>query len=285
MTTPEAPSVRRKIIGNRLRELREASGMSVEEVAKLMGVSRAAAYRQETGYTSVSVADAEKYIRVYGAEGAPIAEHIVSLVIGDKNNRKKAPKEIKNYGSQVEIAELEVMADRFLHYEPLVISGLLQCDEYVDELFSPPYMDGDEDPDMIKRGIILRKERQEILYRENRPEMTFIMTEGALKYQVGGINVMRKQAVHMINLIRNYHIDIRILPFSSGYIVGMTKPSLLVEIGKENPVRVAYYNVIRYGHLVDDDATIVMTRDKFNVLLAASTSSEETADLLGSYYE
>lgn len=283
MTTPEAPSVRRKIIGNRLRELREASGMSVGAVASLLGVSRAAAYRQETGHTSVSVADAEKYIRVYNVEGTPIAEHIMNLVVGDKTRGwKKTPRSIRGTGSQIEVAELEDIADKIFQYDPGMILGPVQCPEYIDALFAdrPP-----EDTEMMERGIATRRERQKILYRPDRPEMTFIVTESSLKYQVGDLGVMKAQAAHLINLIRNHHVDVRIVPFSSGYIVGMTKPSILVEIGKENPVRVAYYDLNRYGQLVEDDDTIRDTEEKFASLMKASLSPKETANLLENYYE
>lgn len=286
MTTTETPPVRRKIIGNRLRELREASGMSVEEVAKLMGVSRAAAYRQETGHTSVSVADAEKYMRTYGVEDTPIAEHIINLVVGDKNGRqKKIPKNIRDMGSQIEVAELEDIADRFLHYEPSMISGLIQSPEYISALFSPRYVGATWSTEDINRGITLRRARQEILYRDERPEMVFILSESALRYHVGDIGVMRSQAAHMVNLIRNHRIDVRIIPFTSGYVVGMSKPTILAEIGRKNPVRVAYYDMIRYGQLVEDDATISLTMEKFRMLMEVSLSPEKTADLLENYYE
>lgn len=286
MTVAEAPPVRRKIIGNRLRELREASGMSVEEVAGLMGVSRAAAYRQETGHTSVSVADAEKYFRIYGVEDTPIAEHITTLVIGDKNGRwKKIPKGIRGTDSQVEVAELETIADRIFYYEPMIISGLLQSDEYIDALFSPRYVGSEWGEEEVRNGSTLRKKRKEILHREDRPRMTFILTEASLQYEVGSRSVMKAQAKHMIELIRNHRLDVRIVPFSAGFSVGMSKPSILVEIGHKNPVRVAYYDLISYGQLVEDDATISLTVEKFSALTEISLSPEKTAQLLENYYE
>lgn len=286
MTITEVPPVRRKIIGNRLRELREACGKSVGEVAKLMGVSRAAAYRQETGHTAVSLADAEKYFRIYGVEGTLIAEHIASLVIGDRDGRgKKTPRNIKNSGSQIEVAELEDIADRFFHYAPMLIAGPLQCDEYIDVLFSPKYVGPVGSPGEIEQGYALRKTRRNILHREHRPQMTFILTEAALKYQIGSPDVMRSQARHMISLIRNNHIDVRIIPFSSGFITGMSRTVFLVEIGKDNPVRVAYYDLMSYGQLVEDDAIISLVREQFGRLLEVALPPEKTADLLESYYE
>lgn len=283
MAVNETPPVRRKIIGNRLRELREASGMSVEKVAGLMGVSRAAAYRQEAGHTSVSVADAEKYFRIYGVEDTPIAEHITTLVIGDKtSDLKKVPKEVKNYGPQAEVAELEEMATRIFHYEPMMIGGLLQCAEYMDASLLPLKSKNDE---VINLTISLRRKRQEILYRRNRPEMTFIMTEAALQYQVGSHEVMRSQTRHLIKLIREHRVDVRLLAFSSGFLPGMSQPSLLVEIGTQNPVSVAYYDAVHYGKLADAEAMVSLTREKFNTLKGHAEDPEKTAQILENYYE
>ncbi|MBQ6358857.1 MAG: helix-turn-helix domain-containing protein, partial [Clostridia bacterium] len=284
MSGNETPPVRRKIIGNRLRELREASGMSVEEVAGLMGVSRAAAYRQETGYTSVSVADAEKYFRIYGVEDTPIAEHIMTLVIGDKNGRwKKIPKSLKDSGSQIEMAELEDVADLIFGYEPLIIPGLLQSSEYIQALLQAPHgverFSGD-----IDATARLRERRQEILHRKDRPSMTFILTEAALRYRGGPSQTMKDQACHLINLIRVHGVEVRLLPFSTGFIAGMSRPTMIVEIGKSNPVRVAYYDLLNYGQLVEDESTIVRVMGKFRRVSEVSHSSEKTAQILENYY-
>lgn len=286
MTATDTPPVRRKIIGNRLRGLREARGLSVDEVAVIMGVSRAAAYRQETGHTSVSLADVEKYFRIYEVQNTPIADHIAHLVIGDKmRGWRKTPKSLRTYGSQPEVAELEDIADSIIQYDPGMILGILQCSEYIDALYASVVPQGEQLPEEAERWISLRRERQELLYRDDRPRMTYLMTESALKYQVGSTFVMMKQAKHLIYLIREHRIDIRIIPFTSGFVVGMTKPSILVEIGKENPVKVAYYDLSRYGQLVEDEDTISMTEQKLNLLMRAALSPTKTAELLENYYE
>lgn len=279
----DVPPVRRKIIGNRLREMREANNLSVEQVAGLMGVSRATAYRQETGHTSVSLADAEKYVRIYRVEDTTIADHIINLVVGDKaSDLKDIPRKLKNYGPQAEVAELEEMADLILQYEPMMVSGLLQCPEYMESFLLPLKSQKDE---MIDLTISLRRKRQKILYQSNRPTMTFVMTEAALQYQVGSLDVMRSQTHHLIRLIREHQVDVRLLRFSSGFTSGMSQPSLLVEMGAQNPVSVAYYDVVHYGILVDDEATVSLTRKKFDLLMNRAEAPEKTAQLLERYYE
>lgn len=59
------PTIRKRIIGKHLRMLREDAGCSMEDVASNLGISRTAAYRQETGHVAVKVSDVRAYMSLY----------------------------------------------------------------------------------------------------------------------------------------------------------------------------------------------------------------------------
>ncbi|MFB7858788.1 helix-turn-helix domain-containing protein [Rhodococcus qingshengii] len=274
------PSVRRIILGNRLRELRTSCGLDVEQVADMMGLSRAVAYRHEKGQSPVTPDEVMKYMHIYGFEGTVVADHIMDMV-REESGSWKFPKKIVTW-SQGEMAELESMASRLYHFEPMIINGLIQCDDYVNE--TNRHGSGFQ-KNLNKEFPSLRKKRQEILYRADRPQMTFITTEAAINFVVGSQKLMRKQLRHMLDLINDHGIDIRIIPFGAGFVPGVSRPSCLVEIGKEKPVVVAYLEIILYGQLIDDPEAVSLMRNKFDGLLNAALSPKETANMLEGYYE
>lgn len=281
MSVSDGPSVRRVILGNRLRELREARGMSVEEVAQLMGQSRPKSYRHETGATPVSVEEVRKYLAIYDVENTMVASHILQMAVHDDSAPwRHIPKKIVTW-SQGEVAELESMASRFLHFEPMIINGLIQCGDYVEAINNAG---NGFCNDTSKEFPSIRKSRQEILYRENRPEMVFITTEASIRFSPGGDHLMQKQTKHMVNLIRDHGIDIRIIPFGAGLVPGTSRPAFLAEIGKQDPVVVAYVEIVLYGQLIDDTEAVSLVRNKFDSLLDAALSPQETAHLLENYH-
>lgn len=275
------PSVRRVILGNRLREIREARGLGVEQVADMMGLSRAVAYRHEKGQSPVTLTEVKKYLKLYDVENTSVASHIIHMAVYEESGSwKQAPKKVITW-SQGEIAELESMASKFLHFEPMIINGLIQGEEFIQALHEA----GNgfrRNPDHDSTG--LRIKRQSILFRKDRPQMTFITTESALQYHVGSVAVMKNQAMHMVNLISEHGIDIRIIPFSERFVPGFTRSAFLMEIGKENPVVVAYLEMILYGQLIDDEEKVSMIQNKFEGLMEAALTPSETKQLLENYY-
>ena len=55
-----------KSLGTRLRETREAEGLTQEDVAKLLGVSRVIITNIESGTRKVSAEELDKFSKIYG---------------------------------------------------------------------------------------------------------------------------------------------------------------------------------------------------------------------------
>lgn len=62
----------KNLVGDRLRELREARGMSREELADASGISRTAVYDYECGNKAISLWVAVKIIRVLKASSVAV---------------------------------------------------------------------------------------------------------------------------------------------------------------------------------------------------------------------
>ncbi|WP_405927448.1 DUF5753 domain-containing protein [Streptomyces sp. NBC_00035] len=120
------------------------------------------------------------------------------------------------------LAELEVSAVGLCSYEPLVIPGLFQTEEYIRALF------GDVKPQhaTTEDAIDFRLERQRILMSENAPAVHAVIHEAALRMHYGGPSAMRRQLLHLIELSRLPNVTIQVFPFRAQTFLGVSSPFL-----------------------------------------------------------
>ncbi|MBD3004534.1 helix-turn-helix transcriptional regulator [Streptomyces sp. 5-10] len=281
MTYQGKPTIRKQIVGRYLHRLREAAGLSMDDVAKEFGVSRAAAYRHETGNTAVDVAAAEKYMRLYDVQDEAVARRIIDLA---RTSRKKGWWE--GYRgtadlAQIEIADLEDLATSISNYEPMVIPGLVQTKAYSEALILGA--DDQTFPYKVipRKSLEIRNQRKAVLTKKDRPDLRFVFSEIAFKAPVASEEVMTDQAKHLVHLIRDKGVSVQILRHTPGE--GMAtpdRPLLLVTAGGEDAESIVYLDNLFGGSAVDDQQVARRAAELFVHLQHRALSPEETARYL-----
>ncbi|WP_344947759.1 DUF5753 domain-containing protein [Actinomadura miaoliensis] len=99
-------------------------------------------------------------------------------------------------------------------YESLWVPGLVQIEEYALASFEAA---GATDPDRLWRD---RKARQEILHRENPPQLQVLLDQAVILRQVGGVEVMCRQLQRLLELSHLPHVILRVIPFDEGAHMG-----------------------------------------------------------------
>ncbi len=89
-----------------------------------------------------------------------------------------------------EWADIEARATVLRWYEPLVVPGLLQTEEYARAILSAR---PDGNLDDLDEQVAARLARQAILDRTGAPQLWCILDEGVLHRAIGGSKVMRSQ--------------------------------------------------------------------------------------------
>jgi Domain of unknown function (DUF5753) len=110
--------------------------------------------------------------------------------------------------------EIERDATSLRWFEPLLVPGLLQTEEYARAVLAaahPAAAEGEVD-----RLVGARMDRQAILARDDPPLMWVIIDEGVLTRPVGGARVMRDQIGRLIAATRQPKIMLQVLPVSAG---------------------------------------------------------------------
>jgi hypothetical protein len=109
---------------------------------------------------------------------------------------------------------LEEEASRIKEYESEIIPGLFQTEGYIRALMNAAPVQPSEDE--ANRRVAVRLKRQQLLTDSDAPKLWVILSEAALRREVGGPSVMSEQLHQLYELSRLPNATVQILPFSAG---------------------------------------------------------------------
>jgi len=230
MDANPGPVLRRRQAGIRLRQLREAAGKSLAEVAAYLDCSAAKISRIETGRLPARIPDVRNMLDLYGVP-EPQRTAVLDLV---RESREKgwwqAYPEIVADGFDTFIG-LEDSAAQIWEYDSYLIPGLLQTREYA---YAVQAHRMDLTEEVAERYIEVRMIRQAILTRRHPPEIAFVLDESAL-HRVEALSpvVARQQYHHLVELARLPNVTLQILAYASG--IGASNGFSFVVFGFPDP--------------------------------------------------
>ena len=120
---------------------------------------------------------------------------------------KKGQKQ-RLYGWFQQWADIEARATVLRWYEPLVVPGLLQTEEYARAILSAR---PDGNLDDLDEQVAARLARQAILGRTGAPQLWCILDEGVLHRAIGGSKVMRSQLYRLAEVAEHPKTTIQVI--------------------------------------------------------------------------
>jgi transcriptional regulator with XRE-family HTH domain len=211
-----SPIVRRRRLGADLRRLREAAGLTGDQVIARVGWASASKLsRLENGRSRPDLADVLDLLDAYGVDGQERDDMIA--VARDAGNTRGWLREYPVMTQrQRGYAELESGCADIREYAPAIVPGLLQTPGYArvrilsSRAFSEPVGDRQLDPEA---EVAARLARQAILNRPiDPPEYEAVLDEAALTARGGPAEVMREQLAHLAALAQLPNVTVRVLP-------------------------------------------------------------------------
>jgi transcriptional regulator with XRE-family HTH domain len=210
-----SPTLRRRQVGMQLRRLREAAGVTIDQVAEQLECSASKISRIETGQTGVSPRDVRDMAAVYGVP----PEEAQLLLRFAREAREKGWWQL--YGTVLTGAYvgLEAAADSVRAYEALVVPGLLQTEDYARAMIynGRPDIGGEE----AEKRVRVRMNRQSLLTQDDPLDLWIVLDEAVLHRPVGGRAVMRAQFDRLLRAADLPNVTLQILPFTAGAHAGM----------------------------------------------------------------
>ncbi|MEO3853469.1 helix-turn-helix transcriptional regulator [Acrocarpospora sp. B8E8] len=216
MADVEAPTPRRRRLGQELRRLRETTRFTGEEAARQLGWSAAKVSRIETARTLPSEDDITALLNLYGADG---------VVLGDVLKiRKDAAQKgwWEKHGAALDqgliaYIGLEAEAIEMRNWEPHVVPGLLQTEDYARALLGNVIQPINQiPPAFLHSRVEARLQRQHrVLYAEEPLSLMAIFDGSVLQRMVGDKAVMRRQLQHLDEVADRENVEMRIITQST----------------------------------------------------------------------
>ncbi|WP_165978361.1 helix-turn-helix domain-containing protein [Actinomadura darangshiensis] len=208
------PTVRRRRLGVQLRKIREDRGLTLDQAAAFLSMSKSAISRMENAQVVARVHEVKYILMMYGIEeGDDLRSALVGLATdgrsGDWIRRHKLPGEGPNYGEYV---LLEQDSSELFTYHTDLIPGLLQTPEYARAVMMSVPNSGESD---IDRAVAYRMARQEALTRPDPLSLKTVIGEAAVCQWTGGSEVTIAQLRHLLDQLERPNIELLILPFTA----------------------------------------------------------------------
>lgn len=272
------PTLRRRRLSAELKRLREEAGVKVETAAEALGCSTDKIHWIErAGWTQPRWRDVRDLLDAYGVADEDVREELITLAKegGQKDwwtpySRMLSKKYTAYIGLEAEAAEV-------LTFQPLVVPGLLQTDDYAREMIRTGA--AELSAEEIEKRVQVRAERRKILEGDDPARLWAVIYEAALRCPVGGPEVMRAQLEHLIALAQTPKITVQVLPFEVGAHPGLNGPFTLLSFPEGDP-DAAYIETIGGELLLEEPADVDPYRHVFRRLNVKALSPEDTITLL-----
>ncbi|MFH8804905.1 helix-turn-helix domain-containing protein [Streptomyces sp. NPDC017936] len=211
------PSAHRKALAGYLRRCRDHAGIAPRQAARCIHASEATISRMETGQVAFKLAEVERLLDIYQMRDPRERDRIAHLV-----QEAAKPEVWQPYANAAPrllrpLLAMEPAARRIISYEPQLVPGWLQTEEYAETVIRAvhPTKPARE----IAERVALRMQRIEMLRRADSPPVLLAVVDSeVLRRPVGTPGVMYRQIKHLLALLEElpYQLHLQIAPLTVG---------------------------------------------------------------------
>ncbi|WP_326554034.1 DUF5753 domain-containing protein [Micromonospora sp. NBC_01813] len=267
------PTVVRRQLGRRLRQLREEASRTEHEVERAKVCSRTTLWRIENGKFPVKMNTVRGLCWFYGADPETTDALTRLAAASDDHGWWESHGDAVPHWFQLYVG-LETAATEIHNYNPEVIHGLLQTPGYMRAAFRATYPDAPQEK--IERLVSLRLDRQISYYdREQPARIVAILGAGALVREVGGPGVMAEQQAHLASLGRRVRVEVRVLPWSVGAHPAFSGPFTLLDFADPDDPDIAYVESHMGARYLERPEELAEYRRIFRLIREQSVPIEE----------
>ena len=271
------PTVRRMLVGAKLRRLRTDIGLSREEAAEAIRASAWKIHRLENGQVGFKQRDIIDLLALYQVTDPAEVAKLLALT-----REANTPGWWQHYGDVLPpwfrtYVDLESAATLIRTYEGMFVPGLLQTDDYMRAVIRDASLESSEE---VGRRVRLRMARQTLLTREHPPRLWAVVDEAALRRPVGGREVMRGQLERLIDATKLPNVTLQVLPFRAGAHPAMVSAFSILRFADRELPDVVYLEHLTNAVYLDKRAEVERYLDVMELLCVDSEPPAKTVDLL-----
>lgn len=270
-----APTLRMKRFGGELRQLREDAGVSQRDAAEAIDGTQSKISKLENATTWPRRLEVLALLGLYGINDEEQRQAIV------RRWRQAVPAQfvatMDLRADMREMVDLEASCSRAEMFSTMHLPGLLQIEPYAAAMIQglEPHLE----EDAVKSAVGLRMRRQQILGRDDPPQVVCILDEGVIQRPIGGAAVMVEQLNYLLELAKRPNVTIQVVPFEQAVYPGL-QGSFRTLISEDNALDVVEVSTWSKALYMQEPADVETYRKLFDDIRSTALSSRQTAELI-----
>ncbi|MFI8101433.1 helix-turn-helix domain-containing protein [Streptomyces sp. NPDC086023] len=267
-------------LGSELLGMREALGLRQVHAAEALTASVAKVAKMERGQVPMRDPDVRALCHLYGESDPEVVERLLGLARLDRERRRARGwwRQGLDVGGLGEYIAMEDAATQIRTWQTALVPGLLQTADYVRAMcvVSETW----KDPDEIEPVVSVRMKRQARLSGERPLRFHAVISEGALRQQVGGPDVMRAQLAHLVNMAEMPNVHVQVLPYRAGAHPCMSGAFSILSFAEPGAVDVAYTESIASAVWVESANGNAIYDRSFDRIARMSLAPRDSVELI-----
>ena len=278
-----SPTLSRRELGRRLRELRTGLGLTVEQVGAQLLCSATKISRLETGSRQASLRDVRDLCHLYQVTDQARIDELMDLA----NQARQAEwwtryEERARQGTRPLFSPflgLEQEAAAITSYSMYYVPALLQTADYARAIIKG--IERKIAPDVLDQRVEARLRRQQLLEQEVPPRYRALLDEAVLRRQVGGLAIMRAQLDHMLAAIQGEKVTLQVITFEVGAHASTDSNFDFLEFGEDSHQRpMVYVEGLFNPRLLERPVEVERYREALEYLRDCALSPRDSTNLI-----
>jgi transcriptional regulator with XRE-family HTH domain len=172
--------------------------------------------------------------------------------------------------------EAERQAQQMRCYQPTLIPGLLQTENYARAMIRTDDMICDDE---VEKRLAVRMDRQSILFQPDHPKYVAVIEETVLRRADEGFRgLMTEQIAHLLECAERPHIHVHMLPTEVTMHVGLVGPFALARAGDGGWI--GHLENQLGGVVVDNNEDVAILLSRWESVRSEALSRRQSIELM-----
>jgi transcriptional regulator with XRE-family HTH domain len=270
------PTIQRRRLGIALKRAREQAKMTQDDAAEVIDAAPSKISRLELGQSGVRTMDLNALLIAYGVDGDEAVSMRDLAKAGRQRGRWSSYRDLLPSWFR-QYVDLEGDASEIRWYQQEIIPGILQTEAYIRSMTDP--RPGEEAE--VDQQVRIRLQRQSVLDQTGAPDVAFVLSESALRRQVGGTVTMCEQLRHLVDVsARLPNVTIQVLPHDAKTYAAASFGFTILRFGHDAATDVVYVEQLVNADYLDSPAAVRTYTKLMDDLRAAALGPVESRLLI-----
>ncbi|MGW2873741.1 helix-turn-helix domain-containing protein [Kitasatospora sp. NPDC001225] len=280
MTVPvnRNPTVRQRRLARTLKELRTEANLTMAQSARHLDCAESKISRIEAAQSGIRLVDLRLLLDLYGVAN-PEARGRLEILSREGRLRgwwdRYSDTLSPHYADYI---ALESDASDMYSIQTLLVPGILQTEDYTRAIVRAQIEDAT--PEQIETLTKVRQERRSVLVRDTPLRVWAVISESALRHQVGGVTVMREQLLSLAASAGRPNINVQILPEASEVHAALFGPVTVLSFPEAAETDVVYVDSLLSTLYLEEPGDVFKYANLFRRALAESLPRDESIALI-----